>query len=250
MGVVTHTWQPGQFIRVNRAKFRQYLLTGIPVKWGWRFTHYEVEGASVKAFFGNGETALGDILVGADGLRSRGKQRSIWLRPIINSRAVRETMYQPNPPALNAVPAGVIVGEITLNREQYERHAKFGRSFYICVGHGVHFFVGLRSYSDDLEEGHYYWLYYFREDNPESSWVKTATKEELLSFARDKLKDLHPNFRELLDLQTSEGVSQAFIMYDRVPEVCPPGPVTLLGDATHPMTPRTSLPSFVFPEEK
>lgn len=64
---------PGQLIRVNRAKFRQYLLTGLAVRWGYRFTHYEVtEGGGVKAFFEDGTTAIGDILVGADGLRSRG----------------------------------------------------------------------------------------------------------------------------------------------------------------------------------
>lgn len=66
-------WSPGTFVRVNRAKYRQYLLTGLDVHWGRRFTHYEVtESGGVKAFFEDGSTAVGDILIGADGLRSRG----------------------------------------------------------------------------------------------------------------------------------------------------------------------------------
>ena len=44
------------------------------MKWGHKFTHYEIiEGGAVKAFFEDGSTAIGDILVGADGLRSRGE---------------------------------------------------------------------------------------------------------------------------------------------------------------------------------
>ena len=67
-------WITGQSIRANRARFRKYLLTGLSIKWGHKFTHYEIiEGGAVKAFFEDGSTAIGDILVGADGLRSRGE---------------------------------------------------------------------------------------------------------------------------------------------------------------------------------
>lgn len=68
-------WAAGTFIRVNRAKSRKYMLTGLSVNCGHRFTHYEITACGgVKAFFEDGSTATGDILVGADGLRSRGKE--------------------------------------------------------------------------------------------------------------------------------------------------------------------------------
>lgn len=71
-------WTAGTFIRVNRAKFRNYMLTGLSVNWGYRFTHYEItESGGVKAFFEGGTTATGNILVGADGVRSRGKERHL-----------------------------------------------------------------------------------------------------------------------------------------------------------------------------
>lgn len=152
-------------------------------------------------------------------------------------KLVRNTLYQPNPPPLNAVPVGFIVGEITLNQEQYERQAKLGRAFYIGMRHGVLFFVGLRGYSEDLSEAYYYWFYLFPEDKPEDSWINSATQEELLSFTKSQLKVMHPDMREIVDLQKPEGVSHAFVLYDRVPEMCPDGPVTLIGDAAHPMTP-------------
>lgn len=60
------------------CKFRSYLLTGLTVKWGHKFTHYEInEDSTVKAFFEDGSTATGDILVGADGLRSPGATKPV-----------------------------------------------------------------------------------------------------------------------------------------------------------------------------
>ncbi|KAF7971905.1 hypothetical protein HWV62_19469 [Athelia sp. TMB] len=212
----------GAFIRVNRAKFRKLLLTDLPVKWNHKFLHYEImDTGDVRAFFEGGITSTGSVLVGADGLRSR----------------VRNTMYQSNPPALNIVPTGIIVGEVTLNREQWERQAKLARSFHVCIAKGFLLFTGLKAYSDDLSEGNFYWLYFFPEQKPATSWIKTASKEELLAFTKEAIKDIRPEFREIVELQTPERMGQPFVMYDHVPEMCPAGPVTLIGDAIHPMTP-------------
>ena len=70
----------GAFIRVNRAKFRKLLLTDLPVKWNHKFLHYEImDNGGVKAFFEGGSTSTGSVLVGADGLRSRGMASKIIL---------------------------------------------------------------------------------------------------------------------------------------------------------------------------
>ncbi|KZP03710.1 FAD/NAD(P)-binding domain-containing protein [Athelia psychrophila] len=220
-------YSPGTFIRVNRVKYRQYLLIGLDVQWGHRFSHHEVtESGGVKAFFEDGSTAVGDILVGADGLRSRAR-----------CAIVRDTMYQPNPPVLNTVPTGIIIGEVTLNREQCERQAKLGRAFHACIGKDVYLFTGLKSYSSDLSEGYFYWLFFFAEAQPTESWINTASKAELLSFVKGKVQGIYPALREIVDLQKVEEMGEPFVLYDRVPEMCPAGPVTLIGDATHPMTP-------------
>lgn len=62
----------GQWIRANRSKLRTYLSTEVDIKWGKRFTRYEVENNIVKAFFEDGSSAIGTILVGADGVASPG----------------------------------------------------------------------------------------------------------------------------------------------------------------------------------
>lgn len=70
------TWVPGECIRVNRGKFRKYLLNGLTVRWGCKLTHYEViDSGLVRVFFEDGSVAIGNILVGADGLQSRGEIR-------------------------------------------------------------------------------------------------------------------------------------------------------------------------------
>lgn len=65
------TEQP--FVRVERAKFRDWLLQDIPVEWGKRFTQYEEHADGVTVRFEDGTEARGRGLVGADGVSSQGK---------------------------------------------------------------------------------------------------------------------------------------------------------------------------------
>jgi 2-polyprenyl-6-methoxyphenol hydroxylase-like FAD-dependent oxidoreductase len=63
---------------VSRVTLRQVLLTGAEdfVHYGKRFVRYERnEDGTVTAFFEDGSTATGDILVAADGTRSRVRQQ-------------------------------------------------------------------------------------------------------------------------------------------------------------------------------
>ena len=57
---------------VSRMTLRQVLLTGLEehVQFDKQFTHYETVGNKVTAFFKDGTSATGDLLVGADGTGS------------------------------------------------------------------------------------------------------------------------------------------------------------------------------------
>ena len=58
---------------VSRATMRQVLFTGMDsvVEYGKEFTHYQTDPrGKVTAFFADGTSASGDLLVGADGSRS------------------------------------------------------------------------------------------------------------------------------------------------------------------------------------
>lgn len=61
------------FIRADRAKLRQWLMTDIEVTWDKKFVRYEEDPEGVTAFFEDGSSVKGDIVVGADGIGSKGK---------------------------------------------------------------------------------------------------------------------------------------------------------------------------------
>ena len=59
-------------VNVNRATLRQVLLTGLDdvVRFGKRLSRYDADKSGVSVTFSDGTTASGDLLVGADGIRS------------------------------------------------------------------------------------------------------------------------------------------------------------------------------------
>lgn len=70
------------FVRADRKRLREWLAVGLEIEWGKRFLRWDrvpVSGednggdAGVVAHFEDGTSARGDVLVGADGGRSRGK---------------------------------------------------------------------------------------------------------------------------------------------------------------------------------
>ncbi|MGW2158787.1 FAD-dependent oxidoreductase [Nonomuraea sp. NPDC001699] len=57
---------------VNRLTLREILLSGLDVRFGTEYTHYEpLPGTRVRAHLADGSTLDGDLLAGADGVGSR-----------------------------------------------------------------------------------------------------------------------------------------------------------------------------------
>lgn len=71
-GVWPHDDGPAAHANVDRATLRQILLTGLDgiVHYGKKLDRYESTPEGVTAHFADGSTAHGDVLVGADGIRS------------------------------------------------------------------------------------------------------------------------------------------------------------------------------------
>ena len=131
-----------EFIRANRAKLRNWLLTNLNVHWGKRFSHYEEDESGVTAFFEDNTSYHGDILVGADGVGSQVRNQ---LLPDPNLRP-------------KYLPIGLIVGELTANEEQYNRWMKIATSFFIGNETSRRLFVGLKSVASDRKTARYYWI--------------------------------------------------------------------------------------------
>lgn len=60
-------------VRAERMRLRRTLATNIPIQWGKRVSRIVHDDNGVEAFFEDGTSAKGDILVGADGINSSGK---------------------------------------------------------------------------------------------------------------------------------------------------------------------------------
>lgn len=163
--------------------------------------------------------------------------------PIISSvligyLLVRDIIYQPVPPQLNVIPMGVIGGTAVLNPAQYARQNNISRSVYTANANLFRLLVGLKSYAPDFSSAEYYWLLCFVDEAARAPrfWTQLATGERQLAYARNKVKDLHYDFCEVIYLTQPSKTVKPLVVKDLIPQMCPPGPVTLIGDAAHPMS--------------
>lgn len=62
----------GRIVRANRRRLRDWLRTKIPIHFNKRLVRVEETELGVTAYFQDGTSATGDILIGADGTRSIG----------------------------------------------------------------------------------------------------------------------------------------------------------------------------------
>lgn len=73
LGGAANAGIPGkEWIRANRSRLREHMSRGVEIRWNKRFVKHEVVEEQVKAYFEDGTEAVGDILVGADGISSPG----------------------------------------------------------------------------------------------------------------------------------------------------------------------------------
>lgn len=62
---------PGVIKRVLRQRLRELLITGMDIRWNQAVNSIEADGESVNIIFEDGSKATADMVVGADGPRSK-----------------------------------------------------------------------------------------------------------------------------------------------------------------------------------
>ena len=225
---------------VNRATLRQILLAGLEdiVHFGKRLSHYESDEKGVTATFEDGTRARGDLLVGADGIRSAVRKQRLPHADIQDTgvRAIYGRI--PITEALEFVPAQA--------REDVFTVAIDSRKLFLGLGPVV--FperpelaaarlmprAGLRSQDDYVvciiggrKE-------LFGEDD---SRLLASSGEELQKLSLDVMRGWPESSRAI----PAHGDPKSFFcieMYTSIPcELPKHANVTLLGDAIHAMTP-------------
>ena len=174
--------EPGYVVRANREHFRQYLLQNLEIKLDKNLTHYEQDRDGVTAFFADGSSARGAILVGADGGHSH----------------VRKQLLGKEGAAL--VPSAYIpmISETVVPYEQFEPYHKIGSAALLANGDGLRFLTGLLESLDGGSSVRYYSAVCFKSQNPaeDAEWATHATKQELFDKSLAVLGEKGVQLRE------------------------------------------------------
>lgn len=196
--VVVHRndlYQP--LLDANRATAGVRLVSGSTV------TGYDRDGAGVRVRLESGEQIEGDVLVGADGIRSAVRQQVIADgEPRVSGHVIYRSL----------IPMGLVPDELRWNTVTLWAGPKW---------HFVHY---------PVSEGRYLNLAAVRDDGADQVVVGEPAERQHVLRQFAQLSDVA---RQLLELGAEW---RCWVLCDRDPVAgWTDGPVTLLGDAAHPM---------------
>lgn len=218
---------PGSIIRASRDALRSYLwqANGLPVNPHKNFSRYSEDDNGVTAFFTDGSSARGRILVGADGLHSHVRDQLLGE----SAQKPAQSQYVP------------IFGEHDLTPSQYEPLRRIANAVVLGSSPGLRLQVGMLSMEKDGSSAHFFWALMLRPDDPIAlaDWVQKASPQELYDFAVGSAQHLHPTVGSIVKDGGPSAMnrSQPRFLEFVTPETLPTGRVAILGDAAHGMVP-------------
>jgi 2-polyprenyl-6-methoxyphenol hydroxylase-like FAD-dependent oxidoreductase len=214
-----------QHYSASRITLRQVLLDGLDVEFGKRFERYE-QGEDITLHFEDGTTARCDVLVGADGIRSRVRQQYL---PHAGTEDVGVT---------------AIAGKLMLDEHDWVPRELVARANSIIPTSRAGMFLvahdglGVTDNPDDP---------LFDNVRPYLMWAYAAADltvhdgQDLRREVLGRISRWSSELSRIVAASPAETISQWRIRSSKPIERWQPTNVTLLGDAIHAMTPMRGI---------
>lgn len=214
-----------QHYSASRITLRQVLLDGLDVQFGKRFVRYE-QGEDITLHFEDGTTARCDVLVGADGIRSRVRQQYL---PHAGTEDVGVT---------------AIAGKLMLDEHDWVPRDLLVRANSIIPTSRAGMFLvahdglGVTDNPDDP---------LFDNVRPYLMWAYAAADltvhdgQDLQREVLGRIARWSPELSRIVAASPAETISRWRIRSSKPIERWQPTNVTLLGDAIHAMTPMRGI---------
>lgn len=240
--------QVGRHYSASRGRLRQILLAGLEdvVHFDRAFARYEeLSAGRVRAFFEDGSSADGEVLVAADGGNSRvrkqflpGAQRvDTGIRAIggkvVLTRETRSSLPRAllQGPALVRAPGGraMFLAVQELGEPNETKDAPDGDGSTPPRGAALRF---------DDESSYLMWALSGRGERSGFPSAPGQMEDEALrGFALEVCSGWHPDFSAMIRMTDPSSIGVITIRTSVPVEAWPSGRITLIGDAIHSMTP-------------
>jgi 2-polyprenyl-6-methoxyphenol hydroxylase-like FAD-dependent oxidoreductase len=227
-----------KMVKADRTMLRALLLLGIEgdVKFGKSFTKYEVTESGVTAFFSDGTSKSGTLLVGAEGVTSVVRKQLLPHHRFVDTRS--RVLYGKTP----------ITPEL---EERFAPEALQGGITTVQDSAPLTLFLEPTRFRNDAfvesqgrmpkTEDYIYWVLGGNADDMGLSDSKfhSLDGQEAANLTLELTKKWLPSFRSVLELQTISECAPLRLISAKPerPEWKPSARVTLLGDAAHAMMP-------------